>query len=387
MKLNVSRRDGVLALVLLGLTFLTALLSARQDAGGNVPPPLTSYSNEADGARALLLWLESLGYPVRRLEGVSFRPQRDDRLLFVLSPLQPFSPGEVKRLDNWVQAGGTLVVVIDPLVMYTDLAGSLLEHFDLDTRSFGQTVAEAGPAQPLLLDPPWVQAVVQTERYLVTRRDDVVVHLVAEDRPVLLSFDQGAGRVFVAATAYPFTNAGLRDAGNARLVHNLVALTGAGAQVAFDEFHHGYQTARTLNTWLRSTAQGRSLIYVAVVVFLYLLIGGRRYGRPLPLPGTTARRAPVEHIQAMANLFRRGGKRTAILHHYHDRLKRELAHPHRLNPTLADTDFVARLGALCPDLDQAALSKLLQETSQQRVSEGELIRLAKEVDAWIGKTY
>lgn len=110
-------------------------------------------------------------------------------------------------------------------------------------------------------------------------------------------------------------------------------------EVAFDEFHHGYQTARTLNTWLRSTAQGRSLIYVAVVVFLYLLIGGRRYGRPLPLPGTTARRAPVEHIQAMANLFRRGGKRTAILHHYHDRLKRELAHPHRLNPTLADTDF------------------------------------------------
>jgi hypothetical protein len=387
-KATVARRDVVLALGLSGLMFLAVLLSARQDAGGEALPALTTHSSAPDGARALALWLEALGYPVHRIEGASFRldpggrdaSSRDARLLFVLSPQYSFNPSEVERVDNWVEAGGTLILATDRW-----FADPLLEHFDLDIGFLDDRVQEAEPAQPLLLDPPWTQARVQAEHYLVTARDDVVVHVTADGRPVLLSFAHGAGRVFVAATAFPFTNVGLRDKGNARLVHNLAVSAGVGAQVAFDEFHHGYQTARTLYTWLRSTAQGRSLIYAALVVFLYLLIGGRRFGRPLPLPRTTARRAPVEHIQALANLFRRGGERAAILHHYHDQLKRGLAYPYRLDPALDDADFVARLGAFRPDLDQAALSKLLGETSQKRVSEGELIRLAKEVDSWTKK--
>jgi hypothetical protein len=387
---TVARRDMLLALGLLGLMLLTVLLSARQDAGGASPPALSSYSPAPDGARALALWLEALGYSVGRIEGTSFRLDpggRDACLLFVLSPQGTFSRGEVERVDNWVEAGGTLILASERWI-----ADSLLEHFDLDISFLDERVEEADVAQPLLLDPPWTRARVRAERYLVTARDDVVVHLTANGEPVLLSFEHGAGRVFVAATAFPFTNAGLRDQGNARLVHNLVAAApagglpvgaaGAGARVVFDEFHHGYQTARTLYTWLQTTAQGRSLIYVGLVVFLYLLIGGRRFGRPLPLPRGAARRAPVEHIQAMANLFRRGGKRVAILRHYHGRLKRELAHPHHLDPTLNDVDFIAQLGAIWPDLDRAALSRLLQETSQERVSEGELIRLAQEVDYW-----
>jgi hypothetical protein len=369
-----SRRDGLLALGLLGLMFLAVVLSARQDVADAAPPALTSHSAAADGAQALALWLEALGYPVRRIEGVSMHLDRDDRLLFVLAPGQPFSPGEVQRVDNWVRAGGTLI-----LAAYDD---PLLAHFDLEVTFLNERVERAGPAQPLLLDPPWTQARVRTTRYLRTARDDVVVLMTAGGRPVLLSFEHGAGQVVVAATTYPFTNAGLRDPGNARLVHNLVALDGPGAQVAFDEFHHGYQTARTLATWLRTTAQGRSLIYAALVIFAYLLVGGRRFGRPLALPQALARRAPVEHIQAMANLLRHGGKRAAILHHYHDRLKRELAVPYRLDPTLDDADFVAQLGALRPGLDLAALARLLGETRRERVSESELIRLAKEVDDW-----
>jgi hypothetical protein len=378
---NLTRRDVLLVLGLLGLMLLTVLLSARQDAGDDEPPALTSHSTEADGAQALALWLEALGYPVRRIEGFRFDLNRDDALLLVLSPQQAFSAGEIEWLSDWVQRGGTLVLATDQWV-----AGPLLEHFDLDIVFLDEFVRTANPAQPLLLDPPWTQATVQTERYLRTARDDVVVHLGEARQPLLLSFDHGDGRIFAAATAFPFTNAGLREMDNARLVHNLATLAGPEGQIAFDEFHHGYQTARTLTTWVHTTAQGRSVIYAGLVVFLYLLIGGRRFGRPLPLPRSTARRAPVEHIHAMANLFRRGGKRAAILRHYHDQLKRELASPYRLDPTLADADFVTRLGTVRPDLDLTALSRLLQETSQKRVSENELIRLAREVDEWTRKT-
>jgi hypothetical protein len=381
MRGKLTRRDGVLVLALVGLMFLVVLFSAHQDADDNAPPALSSYSNESNGARALALWLETLGYPVQRLEGVSFGPDRDACLLLVLSPQQAFGSDELKRLDEWVTDGGTLFLAAEGWG-----SDSLLAHFELDSAYFDAQAQETGPAQPLLLEPPWSQARVRARRYLVTGRDDVVVLVAHEGHPVLLSFEHGAGQVFVTTTAYPFTNAGLRDAGNARLAHNLVTACPPKSLVVFDEFHHGYQTARTLTIWLRTTPQGRSLIYAALLVLVYLLAGGRRFGRPLPLPQALARRAPVEYIQAMANLFRRGGKRVAILHHYHDRLKRELAHAHRLDPTLADADFVAQLSTVRLDLNQAALLKLLQETNQGHVSEGDLIRLAKEVDAWIGKT-
>jgi hypothetical protein len=376
---KVSWPDAVLGVFLVGLMFLSVLMGARQDAQANAPPELTSYSNEADGARALALWLEDLGYAVRRLQGLYFRLETDDCLLFVLSPQQPFNAGEVKRLDDWVMQGGILVLATEARA-----ADPLLEHFELELGSLYGLVEEAEPAQPLLLDPPWTLAQVRARRRLIAARDDVVVHVRAKDRPVLLSFEHGAGQVFVAATTFPFSNAGLRDAGNARLVHNLAAAacTPSGGTVVFDEFHHGYQTERTLTTWLKTSAQGRSLIYAALVIFVYLVVGGRRLGRPAPLPQATVRRAPVEHIQAMANLFRRGGKRAAILRHYHERLKRGLAQAHRLNPTLSDSDFVAQLSALYPGLDHAALLKLLRETSQAQVSEGDLIRLAKEVHDW-----
>ncbi len=380
MKARISWQDAALGVFLAGLMFLSVLLGARQDAQANVPPALTSYSNEANGARALALWLEDLGYPVRRLQGPGFRLERDACLLFVLSPQQPYSSGELRRLDDWVIQGGVLVLATEAKEM-----DPLLEHFELELGTLSDLVEKAEPAQPLLLDPPWTQAQVRAGHHLIAARDDVVVHIRAEGQPLVLSFEHGEGQVFVAATTFSFSNAGLRDAGNARLVHNLAAAAcaplGKGA-VIFDEFHHGYQTARTLTTWLKTSAQGRSLLYAALVTFVYLVVGGRRLGRPSPLPQATARRAPVEHIQAMANLFRRGGKRAAILHHYHERLKRELAHTHRLDPTLNDADFVAQLGALYPGLDQAALLKLLRETGQERVSEGDLIRLAKEVDDW-----
>jgi hypothetical protein len=375
---GVALRDGLLVLGLLGLMCLIVLLSARQDAGDDVLPALSSYSTQPNGTQALALWLEALGHPVRRVEGVSFRLDPDARLLLVLAPRQTFSSGEVERVDDWVKAGGTLVLSVDSW-----RAGPLLEHFEVDVAELDDRVERAGPAQPLLRDPPWTQAVVRAGRYLVTARDDVVVHVAAEGGALLLAFDHGAGRVFVATTTFPFTNAGLREADNARLVHNLVAAAGRGAEVVFDEFHHGYQTAHTLGTWLRVTPQGHSLIYVALVVFVYLLAGGRHFGRPLPGPRAASRRAPVEHIQAMANLFWRGGKRAAILHHYHDRLKRELGGPYRLDPTLPGDEFVSRLVALRPDLDRSALTRLLQATSQDRVSEGELLRLAREVDEWI----
>jgi len=377
---KVSRRDAALALWLAGLMFVVVWLGARQDVEAKVSPPLSSYSSAPDGARALALWLDSLGYTVRRAEGVSLRVGRDDRLLLVLEPQQSFSTGEIKVVDSWVRAGGVLLVATS-----RGYADSLLEYYDVDVAAFAGVVETALPAQPVLLDPPWTQVRVQVEHYLVTQRQDVVAHVLAQGRPVLLSFAHGVGRVFVSTAVMPFSNAGLRHAGNARLVYNLVASAGSGGRVVFDEFHHGYRQARTLSTWLKTTAQGRSLIYAGSVVFLFLIAGGRRFGRPLPSPHATTRRAPVEYIRVMASLFRRGRQHAAILRHYHDALKRGLARSYGLDPTLDDAAFVAHLALTRPDADRAALLKLLRETGKNKTNINELLTLAQEVDDWTKK--
>lgn len=148
--------------------------------------------------------------------------------------------------------------------------------------------------------------------------------------------------------------------------------------------HHGraLQQAGTLQGWLYGTPAGLAALLAAGLLFLYVIIGGRRFGRPLPPPRASVRRAPEEYIVAMANLFRRGGLRDATAHHYHDRLKRTLASKYRLDPSQSDATFVAELARYRDDLDQAELLRLLRALGQGGVREADLVRLAHEAARW-----
>jgi len=222
--------------------------------------------------------------------------------------------------------------------------------------------------------------------YLRPQRSDFVTHLAAADGPVLVSWPQGAGRVVLSATAYPFTNLGLKQPGNPALVLNLVSLSAAHGRVYFDEWHHGRRSAPTElsgpEAWLRSTPAGRAILYVAAVVFLALVLGGRGFGRPLPLPRETTRRAPLEFISALAHLGRRAGHSQAVLGQYRQQLKRQLGRRYRLDPALTDDAYVERLARYDPRLDAPALRRLLARLAQPNVSERELVQLAGEAADW-----
>jgi hypothetical protein len=216
--------------------------------------------------------------------------------------------------------------------------------------------------------------------------DEFVAHLQAGEAPVLLSRRWGEGRAILAASAAPFTNAGLRDPGSRRLVYNLVAGLAPGAFVQFDEVHHGYRAAvaeNSLRGWLVRSSWGWAVLYGAAVVLGWIVLRGRRFGRPVSLPERVALRPQSEYVVSMAGLFRRAGRRSFAMRHHHERLKRGLARPWRLNPDLPDRAFVAELARVRDDLDARALRELLARLSGERVSEGELVRLVGEVDRWL----
>lgn len=377
-------RDSWLAIglfvILVLVTLVAAIYQAREQEEA---PPLSSFSSAPDGARALWLWLEALGYSVSNEVGQTFRLPENAGMVLMLEPLAGITADEWETMDAWVESGGTLVLAGDRF--QTTFAVS---HYGCALAYLGTRVPTLTVQTPLLTSPPLTGTVsAQAQAYFATNRDDVVTHLAVESRPVMLSFERGAGRVILSAAPFSFSNAGLKEEGNPQLVLNVITAANQPGVIWFDEWHHGVRSMRAEligpGDWLRHTPAGRSLLYAATVIFLALVVRGRHFGRPVPLPKDVARRAPLEYITAIANLSRRAGHRLAVLHHYHHRLKRNLGKRYRLNPTLPDGDYVAQLAELNPDFDANALHSLLTRLRQDRVSESEMVQLATEVAAWL----
>ena len=300
--------DLVIVLLLFAaLVAFTVYTTARQ-AEDAPAPAYSTHSTASGGAAALYLWLDELGYRVDRIQNGPFLIAEDTALLFVLAPHLSYTGVEMRLLETWAEgAGHTLVLATEGWQLQTPL-----RDFGAERIPSVEPAAVLTPAVPLLISPPPGPVQVESNRALQMEGDEYVAHLQNGDQPVLVSLRWGEGRVFLAATARPFTNAGLRDSGSARLVYNLVAGLGPGARVQFDEVHHGFaaqQSDSSLLAWLRGSPWGWALLFAAAVTLGWIVLRGRRFGRPVPLPELVRRRPQSEYVVSMAGLFRRSGRR------------------------------------------------------------------------------
>ncbi len=371
--------------ILLGLIFvlmlLTTLAIVRQTQEQELPP-LYSQSSQPDGAKALRLWLEKLGYRANNSLVSSYEVPQETDVLLVLQPTVVFSEQEFEIMDDWVREGGTLI-----------LAGSstpailLARQFEFNLRFLPQQRQPLHSQTPLMASPPLEQP--SQGNYTTgwqSERDDYVTHLAGADIPTVISFEHGRGRVILSSSAYPFSNEGLKEPGNPQLVLNLLSAESEGERVWFNEWHHGLKaTGPDISgpvDWLRQAPAGRALLYTMVVILLALALGGRSFGKPLPLPDNRRRRPPLEYITALANLSRRAKHRHSVLADYHYRLKRGLGQRYRLDPTLSDDQFVSQLAQYNSAVDSQALLALLSRLGRAEVSEAEMVELASDASSW-----
>lgn len=368
-----------LSLVLILLTVL-AVVSQTQDFE---QPPLSAESNQPDGARALRLWLEELGYQVDAEPQVGFQVPEKASVALLLHPLVVATEQELNQLEEWVRGGGVLIVAgASPATLF------VAQHFGF-TVGFLPGISEELVAQsPVLASPPQEDVARGEFRLgLQSEEDDYYVLLAEENSPIAVTTEIGEGLVIISTSAYPFSNAGLKETGNSQLALNLISAGGQPALIWFDEWHHGLQAGPPAVAgpvdWLRETPTGRALLYALLVIFIALALSGRSFGRPLTLPERQHRRPPIEYITALANLNRRAGHRQTALADYHYRLKRGLGYRYRLDPSLPDEMFVDRLVALDTDIDTNALRELLARLSQPQLSEAQLVQLATEASEWI----
>lgn len=368
----ISRENWLAAALFILMGIMTAVGVVQQIQAESVDPPLTSSSSQPDGALVLFQWLDEIGFSVSDDVQNQFGIPESTDLVLLLEPTQPVTDLEWNEIDEWVESGGTLVMAGSSFVSL-----QAFNHFDV-VLQFRQEIGIPTVDSPILTRPV-VPNLAEEEvlLYLNTARSDMVPLLSVNGRPVMLTFAMGEGRVILSSLVLPFSNFGIQQEGNAELLLNLVGQ--AGDRVWFNEWHHGVrpESERAIN-WLQGTPIGRSILYTLGVVFIWLVLRGRNFGRPVPQAKALTRRAPIEYITAVANLSRRAGHRGAVLQDTHDRLKRELGTRYRLSPTLPDQDFVNQLAQFEPNLNQEKLFNLLARLSKTAVSETELVQLMQE---------
>jgi hypothetical protein len=374
-------RDTKLVIGILILLVAVTVFAALQKQTQQQYPALSTLSSAPDGGLAFKLWVQDLHYNVDDAVLESFIPPKNASILFVLEPMFP-SEEELQAIEEWVKEGGTLIAIGEQYGMYT-LAG----HFDFEFSYLTDSTPEAVIETPLV-ESPAVPALnnLKPRVGLRSTRDDYVVLATKSGEPVLVSFEHGKGRVILGTVPAAFTNAGLKQAGNAELALNILALAKNKGTVWFDEWHHGQRSQEQIlgpAEFLRRTPIGHALLFSVLVIFLGLFIQGRGFGRPVPLPQDIKRRGALEHVTGIANLSRRASHRPAVMMHYHQQIKRKLGQRYRLDPNMDDQQYVEALAAYNPALDQEKLLSLLQRLKNKNISEAEMVHLAAEAAGWI----
>ncbi|MEO5887291.1 MAG: DUF4350 domain-containing protein [Anaerolineales bacterium] len=374
-------RDTRVAVGILILLVIVTVVAALQTQAEQQFPTLSTLSSAPNGALALKLWVQELGYGVDETVLSTFSPPEQASIIFMLEPRQP-TEAEMDSIDNWVQSGGTLIAIGEGYEMF-----SLVEHFKFFF-NYQPGNMEAPTTETPLLDSPSSLDLknVKVNITLGSERNNYVVLSADQGKPVLVSFELGQGRVILGTTAVSFTNEGLKQQGNPELVLNILALARAKGDIWFDEWHHGLQNGTQVSgpaEFLRFTPVGRSLLFVTFAVFIAFFMQGRGFGRPVPLPQEIRRRGALEHVTGIANLNRRAAHRPAVMMYYHNQIKRKLGQRYRLDPAMDDEQYVDTLAGYNPALDKNGLLDLLKRLKRRNVGETEMVHLAVEAAKWI----
>jgi hypothetical protein len=310
------------SMLLLGICVAALLVGALRLATERATLPVgSSYSAQPDGALALYEWTAALGATPSRLQDEVLHQQNGGvaTTVMVLQPESPIARTLSATFDTVPSQGGTLVIAGDslPWVLYA--------------RDLGITVEPIRDAGSTARTPDGALLVPATFRYRVQASGATPLLVLPNGDWVALRMPYKQGSLVVLATPLPLTNAALGAEETARFVYREVLTTAtSNSAFVFDEVQHSFAPVAadpaTMDHLLFNTAPGRALIYAAVLIFLYLLLSGRRLGPPMPARSPMeTRRTMYEHVQMLANLYRRAGRlgtvRAAFDRHY----KRELA--------------------------------------------------------------
>jgi len=252
----------------------------------------------------------------------------------LLEPLVEPTDAEISSLLTWVRSGGLLVysagsdgVLLDSVDV---LSGPLLDpeaarvasHRWTDGLSPGDvrpTFESRSPARSPVrrgvrsTAAGWIPLVefARSSPSPPAEGDSTVESEEREDLATAGWRPIGDGGVLVLADAAPLDNERLSDSPEAVIATRaILEWTAAGDVVRYSEYHQGIRgTGSAIGlAWgrLHGHPVGRVVVWAVIWGSFAIWAAGRRFGSPIP-QNTSPRRSPIEHVRALAEIYRQAG--------------------------------------------------------------------------------
>ncbi len=335
--------------------------------------------------------LRALKFRVTEISHVS--PARLERfdVLFLWQIRRALAEEEFQKIHAFVHEGGTLIVAGDD----TALEPLFSEYgFELHTAQSELIDAERIPRKPLFPARPVAEIHARTDVFITGTNaidaDKIAMPLYGSGTEyTIVTFRHGNGRAFFMSCPYIFSASGLAHAGNATFLYNLMSTVPRKARIGLAEYrYYGTGAANSpdpLIALLFETPGGLGVLYIGITFFVFLMLRGRRFGKPLEVQ-ETQRRLNSEYVLAMTALYQKGNTRHEILRQLRDGLRTDLGARWHLNISdalsitpQALVEEIAKRSPLASD----ELRKLLMDLEPRGdISEAQLLEIAKKVEAY-----
>ncbi len=290
--------------LLLVMTLVAWLDSNQSDQGEGSP---SSYSVQRRGAKAAYLLLQKSGYPVERWKQPPAQlPAEASGVLLVLAgPDSSPRSEEVSGIIRFLLRGGSVLIAgVRP--------NAFLPQASAKTGEQRVGFAECKPVAPTSLTRG---GLISQDGDLVwdSGKNAAVVHFVAHseddkgEKPVVVSYALGRGRVIWWASALPLTNVGIRDRNNLDLLLNSL---GDSRRILWDEYYHEEHAVAAAHP--SNPAQMWALAQAGFLGLLVILTFSRRSGPMVPL-ARESRLSPLEFVETLGSVFHRArGTQVAV---------------------------------------------------------------------------
>ncbi|RKU23015.1 hypothetical protein C6503_03310 [Candidatus Poribacteria bacterium] len=331
---------------------------------------------------ALYQILKKLKFRVVEISAAS--PARLDRydVLFLRALDKAPTETEIRDIQDFVSTGGTLIVAGNNKALDSLFSAYGLELRELTDRIvFSQRISEV----PLFPLHPVDDVRTGADFAIDAIGREVAVLYGSADDATIVTLRDGEGRAYFIASDYLFARSGLRHRGNAAFLYNLMSTLPRNARIGLAESRYYTRETKPPDPFIAfvfRTPGGLGAVYICLTLFIFFVLRGRRFGKPLDAQEIN-RRLSAEYVHAMTALYQKGNTRPEVLKHIRDRFKVDLGARWRVNPNLDTSTFLEALalrGAIDEDDELTELMAVLDMS--MNISETRLLDIAQRVEAY-----
>jgi Domain of unknown function (DUF4350) len=294
MRLQLTPADRKILYIASGVFLLligTSLLIVRGASSDQDIP--SAYSAASGGCKAAFLLLKESGYQVETWERpLSDLPLGKGTTLVLAEPAGFPGGNEKQKFAEFLKSGGRAIVTGRFAGFYLPTDEEVPEAL---TGQTWRTISALSPS-PITRAAP--EITLAPRAYWKPSTGTVGLYGETE-KPVVVEYKVGKGRVLWLAEPTPLTNAGLKERGNLAF---LLAAIGepAGNRVLWDEFVHGYEhAAASARSW-------HIIDWIALQFAIFALVILATYSRRSTafwLPETEKRLSPLEFVSTLGSLY------------------------------------------------------------------------------------